>query len=468
MIGNFIYATIKLKQKLFFGNSMGESMDKTDAKGALELGSSFYNHGKLEEAVLYYKKALYLFEMTNDLKKEADTLLEIGDLYLELDNLEEARKHYKYALNCYSEVKDRKGEGYSLTGLGIIFEKYGDYEETRDYYEKAIRKFKKVKDFKRAGLVSNLVANTFKQQNAIEDAVIDYKCSLELFKKVKDYKREVRVKQKMTNLESMRSKVKSSKKEILALIIYFIIISIAEVLVAYNNIELGLILEFIILFALLVTSSISESYNFSNLLRAMMILPLIRILRLALPVTQANLLYLFFIISVLLFITSVTIIKVQKFNRKKVGLVLGNIPVQLIIALSGFLLGFIEYLILMPQPLIPSFTLERVLLASIVLVISTGFAEELLFRGILQKNAENVLGNIYGVIYASLLFMVFHIGWYSSLDVLFVFGVSMFYGYIFQKTRSLLGITLSHGICNSVLYLVMPFVFPSVIHYLMF
>ncbi len=447
---------------------MGVSMDRIDAKGALDLGSSFYGQGKPEKAISYYKKALDLFEKTNDLQGEADTLLEIGDVYLELDNLEEAQKYYNYALDHYSKVKDGTGEGYALTGLGVIFEKYGDYEETREYYEKAIKKFQKVKDFKRAGVVSNLVANTFKMQNAIEDAVIDYKRSLELFKKVRDYEREERVKKTMVSLEPIRSKVKSSKKEILILIIYLIVISAVEVIIAYNNVELGLGLEFIILFALLVTSSIPESYNFSNLLRSMMILPLIRIIRLTLPVTQANLLSLFIVIAFLLFVTSVTIVRTQKLNRKNIGLILGNIPVQIIIALSGFLLGFIEYMILRPQALISSFTLESVLIGSIILTISTGFAEELLFRGILQKNAENVLGNIYGVIYASILFMVFHIGWYSSLDVLFVFGVSMFYGYIFQKTRSLFGITLSHGICNSVLYLIMPFTFPWVISYLTF
>jgi uncharacterized protein len=445
---------------------MGELMDRTDAKNVLDLGSSFYGQGKIEEAILHYKKALGLFERTNDLQREADTLLKIGDMYLELDNLEEARKHYNYALEQYGKIKDRTGEGYALTGLGIIFERHGNYEETREYYEKAIKKFQKVKDFKREGMVSNLVANTFKIQDAIEDAVIDYKRSLELFKKVKDYRREVRVKQAMINLESVRSKVKSSKKEIVILIIYLIAISVAEVVIAYNNMKLGLDLEFIILFALLVTSSISKSYNFSNLLRAMMILPMIRIIRLAMPVTQINLLSLFLIIAFLLFATSVTIIRTQKLNRKNVGLILGNIPFQLVIALSGFILGFMEYMILRPQPLISSFNLEIVLVASIILVISTGFAEELLFRGILQKNAENVFGNIYGVIFTSILFTVFHIGWYSNLDILFVFGVAMFYGYIFQKTRSLLGITLSHGICNSVLYLIMPFTFPSIILYL--
>lgn len=461
----FIYATTTIKNKTIFFK-MGELMDKIDAKTVFNLGTNFHDQGKLEEAISYYEKAVNLFSQANNLQREADTFLKIGDAYLELDNLEKAQEYYKSALDHYHKIKDRIGEGYSLTGLGVIFERFGNYEEAREHYETGVKKFQKVKDFERAGLVSNLAANTFKMQGAIEDAVIDYRRSLKLFNKVKDHERGSRVKQTMTNMEPVRSKVKSSKKEIVMLVFYLIIISAIEIIIASNKLELGLILEFIVLFALLVTASISKSYNFSNLLMSMMILPLIRIIRLALPVAHANLLYLFFVIAFILFITSITIIRVQRLNREKVGLILGNIPVQLVIASSGVLLGFIEYMILKPQPLISSFTLEGVLLASVILVISTGFAEELLFRGILQKNAENVLGNIYGVIYTSILFMVFHIGWYSWLDVLFVFGVSLFYGYLFQKTRSIFGVTLSHGICNSVLYLIMPFVFPEVIFYL--
>ncbi|HSO26316.1 MAG TPA: CPBP family intramembrane glutamic endopeptidase, partial [Methanobacteriaceae archaeon] len=97
------------------------------------------------------------------------------------------------------------------------------------------------------------------------------------------------------------------------------------------------------------------------------------------------------------------------------------------------------------------------LLGGLVLLIATGLAEELLFRGIIQKNAEDVLGMGIGLLYTSLLFTSLHIGWNSVMDLLFVFGVAMFYGYAFQKTRSLLGITVSHGISNSVLFLVMPF-----------
>lgn len=297
-------------------------------------------------------------------------------------------------------------------------------------------------------------------------ALSNYKKASNVFKDGEDHEREARVRKVITDLEDRRSMSGSSKKEALILTIYLIVISAAEIIVAYNNVELGLILEIVILFALLINLSTSESSNFSNLLRAMMVLPMIRIIGLTIPIMQIEHLYWFPIVAIPLFAASYTLIRTQRLNRKKIGLILGNVPVQLIIALSGVILGFTEYLILRPQPLISSFTLETVLIASVILVISTGFAEELLFRGILQRNAENVVGNLFGLLYASLLFTALHVGWHSSLDLLFVFGVAMFYGYAFQKTRSLLGVTLSHGVSNTFLFLIMPFIFPLVLPYM--
>jgi len=92
----------------------------------------------------------------------------------------------------------------------------------------------------------------------------------------------------------------------------------------------------------------------------------------------------------------------------------------------------------------------------VVIIIATGFAEELLYRGLIQKNAENVMGKYYALLFASLLFTALHMGWTSNLDLIFVFLVALFYGYIFQKTRSIIGISLSHGISNILLFLVLP------------
>ena len=283
---------------------------------------------------------------------------------------------------------------------------------------------------------------------------------------VENHEREIRVKNVLSNIVDNQIRFKSFKKEIIILVIYMLSIIAAEIVTAHYSVAYGLIMHTIILFALLINSSVTHSTKFAYLLRSMMILPMIRIIGLTIPLMQVSELYWFPVIAVPLFAASFVLIRSQRLTRKKVGLFLGKIPIQLTIALSGIILGFIEYLILKPQPLISSFNLEAVLVGALILIISTGFAEELLFRGILQKNAEKILGNLWGLLYVAILFTALHIGWNSTLDLLFVFGVALFYGYTFQKTGSIFGITLSHGISNSFLFLIMPFIFPILLPYI--
>jgi membrane protease YdiL (CAAX protease family) len=156
--------------------------------------------------------------------------------------------------------------------------------------------------------------------------------------------------------------------------------------------------------------------------------------------------------------------KSQGLTRKHVGLIWGNKKIQFLVALTGILLGTIEYTILQPKPLIAVFDPLTLITGSIILIISTGFAEELLFRGILQKNAENVFGMAIGLLYTALLFTALHIGWNSFHDLIFVFSVAIFYGIVYQKTRSIVGVTLSHGISNTFLFLIIPFYAPVIFH----
>ncbi len=61
------------------------------------------------------------------------------------------------------------------------------------------------------------------------------------------------------------------------------------------------------------------------------------------------------------------------------------------------------------------------------------------------------------IIYVSLLFAVVHLIHRSVIDIIFVFLVALFFGWVVKKTGSLVGVTLSHGIANTVLFLVVPF-----------
>jgi hypothetical protein len=82
--------------------------------------------------------------------------------------------------------------------------------------------------------------------------------------------------------------------------------------------------------------------------------------------------------------------------------------------------------------------------------------EEMIFRGLLQRSAGDALRRM-GVVYVALLFAVLHIGYQSLADFCFVLLVGLFFGWVVQRTRSLLGVTLSHGLTNITLFLIMPF-----------
>lgn len=245
---------------------------------------------------------------------------------------------------------------------------------------------------------------------------------------------------------------------VLTLIAYLLALIAAELLTTYVNKTWGLAAHTIILFALLVNAAMVESTDFSNILRSMMPIPIIRIVGLSIPMMQIKPLYWFPIVAIPLFAASVAIMRTQKLHMKDVGLILGKLPVQLTIAATGFFTGIIEFFILRPDPLISQFTPFLLIGAFIILLISTGLAEELLFRGILQSNTMKMAGPAFGLVYTSLVFTTMHIGWIYFSDLVFVFCVALFYGYVFIKTRSIFGITLAHGISNSMLFLVMPFV----------
>jgi hypothetical protein len=76
---------------------------------------------------------------------------------------------------------------------------------------------------------------------------------------------------------------------------------------------------------------------------------------------------------------------------------------------------------------------------------------------VIQRTATGALGKA-GVLYVALVFALLHLGYKSLADLLFVFGVGLIFGYVVLKTRSILGVTLSHSLTNVTLFLLAPLV----------
>lgn len=79
-----------------------------------------------------------------------------------------------------------------------------------------------------------------------------------------------------------------------------------------------------------------------------------------------------------------------------------------------------------------------------------------MFRGILQFGANHYSGRG-GILYIAFIFAVFHLGYKSTLDFFFVFLVSLLFSFGVQKTGSIMGVTIAHGLTNIFLYLMFPF-----------
>ena len=250
---------------------------------------------------------------------------------------------------------------------------------------------------------------------------------------------------------------------------YLVVLTIAEVVTTLVEPWVGLLMHGMVLVALLLHTALTWEHPSHRLLLSLVFAPLIRLLSLSLPLSGFPLVYWYLIVSVPLFAATVIALRTLGFPLKMVGLNLKGLPLQILVALSGLSLGYFEYQILQPAPLVQNLAWGEIWLPGLILVVCTGFAEELIFRGMMQQAATEALGSRWGILYVAILFAVLHVGYQSLADVLFVFGVALFFGLARAVSGSILGVSLAHGMTNVLLFLTIPLgvnYFDIIAHYL--
>jgi membrane protease YdiL (CAAX protease family) len=166
------------------------------------------------------------------------------------------------------------------------------------------------------------------------------------------------------------------------------------------------------------------------------------------------------LVSVPLLVSVVAVSYVQRLRPRDLGLGIRrwqDVPLQVVIALTGIPLGLLEYAILQPPSWIAVGSFGAIAVGGLVIFLATGLSEELIFRGILLKRAVEALGERSGLLYVTALFASLHIFFLSAYDLVFVFAVGLFYGFVVLNTKNLWGAILSHSLGNVMLYLVAPF-----------
>ena len=95
------------------------------------------------------------------------------------------------------------------------------------------------------------------------------------------------------------------------------------------------------------------------------------------------------------------------------------------------------------------------------MVFFVAMGEEILFRALVQNDLVRALGWKQGIILASLLFAVMHLTWRSIPELVFVFFVGLLLGYVYHRTKSLTAPIVMHGIGNTFLVAIMPYLLAS-------
>jgi hypothetical protein len=108
---------------------------------------------------------------------------------------------------------------------------------------------------------------------------------------------------------------------------------------------------------------------------------MIRILSLGMPLEDVELVYWFLITGAPMIVAALLVARTLGLTRYDLGLTLGAIPVQLAIGALGVGVGIAEYFILKPDPLIDELTWQQAWWPALILLVATGFGEELVFRG---------------------------------------------------------------------------------------
>jgi membrane protease YdiL (CAAX protease family) len=135
-------------------------------------------------------------------------------------------------------------------------------------------------------------------------------------------------------------------------------------------------------------------------------------------------------------------------SLKQLGLKKPNLKIILIASLAALFLLFlaenisiIEEVILGPDPeaqllleaILPRDSIQLIVMLGMSLAL-VGPAEELAFRGFIQRGLENSFGKMKGLLLASVLFGLLH-GLNSLRSIVPVTVVSLFLGYFWQKTE---------------------------------
>lgn len=249
----------------------------------------------------------------------------------------------------------------------------------------------------------------------------------------------------------------------LLLTAFVVIMSVSEYIFAYKNVAYGILACLALamaIYAFLVFRMVDE--RLADTLESLALLPLYVLFTSSLPWFFINQNYL--LPSVYSCIIGLCLFHIYQ-KGIDIKAIFGPLPGKsrilgytLLGIAIGICTGMVEYMILRPEPLFPEFSVKYLVQNAIYMLLFVALGEELLFRALIQRNITRLYNWKLGLFGASLLFSIMHLTWRSVPEMFFVFAAGLIFGGLYIKTKSLYLPIIVHGVNNTVLVAVYPFI----------
>jgi hypothetical protein len=238
--------------------------------------------------------------------------------------------------------------------------------------------------------------------------------------------------------------------------VFVVVIVFAELLLFTGSITEGMFVHFMALVSMPFLMTVLRDRQSIYALQALMILPLLRLINVSMPISEASLL-LFIVVYIPLLVPVYLLIRHQGLTDIKLGIIYERIALYIPLAVViGVLLGAGEYLLIGSGSQIAGLSDPFILVFASIVLFYVGLIEELIFRSLIQTRLEGLFGMTSGLLAASLLFGIMHSVYGEITEIIYIFAVGIVLGYMFQRTRSLPMVATAHGIANIMLFVLLP------------
>jgi membrane protease YdiL (CAAX protease family) len=251
--------------------------------------------------------------------------------------------------------------------------------------------------------------------------------------------------------------VTEQRAGLIVALVALLLIATAEALTTWVDARLGVGLHVALVVGLFVTAGLVPAGATRRLAVALTLVPLMRVMGLMMPLAVFPVAQRYVLVMAPMLLAVPLYVYYQGMALDQVGLSLGRrgaLAAYLPVALVGLPFGILEATILHPAPFAVVGLSGGV--SVVVLALAVGFMEELILRGVLLAAAASVLGDWAGIVFVALVYAALQTGYQSWPHAALSLVVSVFFGWVVARVRSVYPVSLAHGFANMIIFGLRP------------